>query len=39
MKNQKNILQLRQFQISSSLIIQINGGEKKEAARADEEIE
>ena len=39
MKNQKNISQFKQFQILSDLISKINGGEKKESAKADEEIE
>ena len=39
MKNQKNISQLKQFQISSTIITKINGGEKKAVIRDDEEIE
>ena len=39
MKNQQNILQFKQFRISSNLISKINGGERKGTAKADEEIE
>ncbi|EDP96579.1 hypothetical protein KAOT1_15488 [Kordia algicida OT-1] len=39
MKNQQSISQFKQFQIPSLIISKINGGEKKQAAKADEEIE
>ena len=39
MKNQKNISQLENYKISTSLITKINGGTKRESAKADEEIE
>lgn len=39
MKNLQHIIALKQFQISSTIISKINGGEKKGTAKADEEIE
>ena len=39
MKNQKNVSQLENYKISTSLVTRINGGEKKATAKSDEEIE
>ena len=39
MKNQQNISQFKQFQISSLIISKISGGDKRAIAKADEELE
>lgn len=39
MKNQKNVYQLENYEISASLTTKINGGDKRATAKLDEEIE
>jgi hypothetical protein len=39
MKKQENFTQFKQYQISSSFMTKINGGDKRATAKSDEEIE